>query len=407
MALAQVGLATRKLIRQRRTDFAWAAMAMACRLAPLSAVPVLLRFSPTQNVDNFALVLTDAAILSSVVGLSQGMAIQAAASNARATRIAAISTIVTILAGVLLVVQPWRPYEDNSRWVLSVGLGVCIALSPSGQSLARRSGNLQRATKVDGLRLMAFAVGLMVLLLLRTMNATAMVVLLGIFYASPTALWVAWREAILGRSVAWKEWTSATSQMIILTIAGVLSLWAWMSIRYGLESASSPGDLSRFVAIQSVASVAVLFGDLILFRLGSSVVASARNRDAPKIKVQGIRFAWMSASFGALSCILVAMYVCWQFSSDVRASLLAGLIIVVGYSIRNAYAFVQQVLLGLGSSTIDLVGAILMSLCALTMTQPLVRAFGLSGAAATFGLVASVNLLTFYGGAHLLWRRAR
>jgi O-antigen/teichoic acid export membrane protein len=364
---------------------------------PLTATPIIVNTVSPERADWFSLVIADSSILAVFLGLSQHTAVQGLPDSRRAGDVAVTAFLVSLAIALLsLLLRPIGIISDD-RWMASVSLAFCVSIMPLGQALARRLQLLGQVAVVEWLRLGTFLVAVIWLLAADALTAPLMIGLLGAYYALPAIWWIGrdWRAWDV--RPGWRDWKRLLPSTAIFTISAGLNVAAWMLLRYRLEEWGQTGDVGAFSALQSVAACMSVLADLVMFRLGHTIVRAARGSDSWRMRAVGSRYLRLCLVAGLVSAAVSVAYAIVQFPQARGVALLTILLLVLTNIVRCLYMFAQQVLLGLQRSGIDLLASAILFGCSALAAGPLVQSAGIVGAAIGSVVLSAANLTVVIG----------
>jgi len=397
-----------KKILNKKIDLSWIFFSVFSRAVPLSVIPLLIGLVDKKEVDWFVLIQTNASLLAIFFGFSQGSYIQRKFSNRDLSAAIILTASVPILLLIITIGVVLTFTKDYFFWMYTLILSFCIAYIPQTQALLQTTKRFSLIVIADFCRILFYFGCILFLYMNNRLTAKSMVWLLSLFYLLPF-LFLYYRcfldINIKNISGAINEWFSSFRWMGMLAFSSLISIAAWMSIRYSLSVFGQIGELSNFAAIMSVASMCALVVDLIYIRCGKSIIYATQARNI-KLLLMTAKKVFVLTAISSIAVTLVSViYVNFQFGKIESKYFISTIIINIGYHIRGIYIFAQYILTGMGLAKFDFLSSILMLTFSLLSAKWLTVDYGLVGASVLFMSISAICLLVLTFGVVKHWKK--
>lgn len=403
MALPKYLQAARQRAWAERKTVTWAGLALLSRLAPLSAVPIMLHFSTVRDADDYALILANAGILSIIMSFGQVSNMQSRFSVSGFSSIAVQGIITALTASLILSIGAAFIYPKFSDVAINILFSLSMALTAQYNTLLRCTNNFLAAIWSEIIRVSLFFSSVLLFIKTENLNYVTMSILMIIYYIIPyMIMFFNVRIGFAGIREAIGESWSDRSRLFYWTLSASLAAGAWVAIRYVVAIFGADGDLAKFSAIMSICSAGVILTDLLYVRISRTIVTHAEgNRMSELHRLMKMMIAISAAGFAFLILISSA-YIYFALGAE-RNLLLLSIFLSLGYLFRFFYVFGQNILIGRGVATYDLLGGIAMMLVALTVSFLLVPSWGVVGAGVAFLSTAVAMLVVIAWGVRRHW----
>lgn len=395
--------AARQRAWAERKTLTWAGLALLSRLAPLSAVPLMLHFSTFKDADQYALILANAAITSIVINFGQVTNMQSRFSGSGFSSIAFQGLFTALLISLIIALGAELIFRNSITVVINVAFALSMALTAQYNTLLRCANNFKSAVWSEVIRITVFAFAIYFLVTVGGFNYISMALVMIVYYAIPYVVIVSGsRLSLEGMRAAIGETWIDRRRLFYWTLSASLSAGAWVAIRYAVAIFGNEGDLAKFSAVMSVCSAGVIMTDLLFVRISRMIISHAEGGRMMEI----IRLMKVMGSFALLGFIFLVFisisYIYFALEAQVSVIMLS-ILLSMGYLLRFFYVFGQNIMIARGIATYDLLGGIAMMIVATAVSVLSVPTFGIVGAGAAFLSTALVMLLVIARGVQKHW----